>query len=114
MISDLLYLEFDNDAQRERLLELLQGLVESSALSGYFTLTSNGEPHDVPRHRPDLSGLVELLAPAESCDGCGEAVYPCTRHAVESLPVDVDAANAGESATLCRCCHDRLSKGGAE
>lgn len=113
MSSGIIYLEFDNDAQRDRLLNLLQSLVDSRGLSGYFTLTSNGGPCVVPFHRPDLADLVELLAPAESCDGCGEAVYPCTRHAVESLPVDVNAANAGESATLCGCCYDLLSRGGA-
>jgi hypothetical protein len=41
------------------------------------------------------------------CDACGEAVEPGAAVALEAVPVDVAAANRGESATLCgRCAAD--------
>lgn len=39
------------------------------------------------------------------CDACGEPTTADSRHAIAALPCDVAAANAGESATLCRTCY---------
>jgi hypothetical protein len=43
------------------------------------------------------------------CDHCGEEVDPDNSTEtfwVSELPVDIDSANAGESAVLCKLCYE--------
>ena len=42
------------------------------------------------------------------CDHCGKVIPTGTAYAVARLPVDIDSANAGESAILCVECHTLL------
>tara|TARA_Y100000310_G_scaffold290417_1_gene317580 strand:+ start:65 stop:250 length:186 start_codon:yes stop_codon:yes gene_type:complete len=49
----------------------------------------------------------------EYCDNCGELVYKGgqnERCVVTTLPCDIDSANEGESATLCKECFDMIMR----
>jgi len=45
-----------------------------------------------------------LFDSVEWCDACGEPIASGERCTVAAMPCDCAAANAGESATLCRPC----------
>jgi len=38
------------------------------------------------------------------CDNCGEPGTERMMYWIETLPMDVDSANAGESAVICKAC----------
>jgi hypothetical protein len=42
------------------------------------------------------------------CDNCGEPMLDKQALWIEELPIDVDSANAGESAVLCKACFIEL------
>ena len=42
------------------------------------------------------------------CDDCGDWIKSSSAHHYSSLPCDVSSANAGESATVCRKCNERI------
>ena len=42
------------------------------------------------------------------CDHCGKVIPTGKAYAVARLPVDIDSANAGESAILCVECYTLL------
>ena len=49
------------------------------------------------------------------CDDCGELLpTEDEQYPVESLPVNIESANAGESAVLCQDCRQRIKKEGEE
>lgn len=58
---------------------------------------------DVRHERKEgiMSGRIETLY----CDHCGLENANCP---VRTLPVDIDSANAGESAILCASCYDEI------
>ena len=39
------------------------------------------------------------------CDHCGKVIPTGRAYAIAGLPVDIDSANAGESAILCGDCY---------
>jgi hypothetical protein len=42
------------------------------------------------------------------CDDCGDEILTTNSYAVSELPMDIDSANEGESATLCYKCFFRM------
>lgn len=51
----------------------------------------------------------------EYCDDCGEELgipdsqgFLITRFVVEKLPTNIDSANVGESAILCKKCYESI------
>lgn len=44
------------------------------------------------------------------CDHCGKVIPTGKAYAVSSLPVNIDSANVGESAILCKACYFEIKK----
>lgn len=44
------------------------------------------------------------------CDNCGEDVIGQEYCIIENLPVAIESANVGESATLCEPCYNAVVK----
>ena len=46
----------------------------------------------------------------EYCDNCGRTCEQNERCVVTTLPCDINSANEGESATLCKGCFDMIMR----
>jgi len=61
----VIYVELDSAAQRDRVWERLESMVETDEMSGFFTLTVDGSPCVQDSHRDDLDRLATAVADAE-------------------------------------------------
>ncbi len=48
---------------------------------------------------------MESLEEVEYCDNCGDEIKLENRFIITTLPCNIDSANEGESATLCKQCY---------
>lgn len=99
--------------------EQIQNLVESANLIENLIaerdearmevcdLSSNGSIDDSMRVCVER-GWCDHITTQYWCDSCGDAIEIGNEFFYSDIPCDIDSANKGESATVCRKCNERI------